>query len=350
MKFLHKFTAAILACAMLASCTTTQTIRVSGLAGTEIYTPSKTKVGTINNLGTAEITLDSDAYYAYLLSKAEGSDEYVPFALDYKNHSYAATKMALGAGYTITSIGLGATVIGTIALCAAAGMEDEDMTSLFGTVSGIGGLVTLAGVGIGMPADSRMSQLDHAYQFKYLPTQSTNQDFAFTQPNLKIVSQPVQEETKANVESKKATQETKDSSVSSKSLKSSTSTKKLNDKSTKSFKNHGATVEGSYIGTGSLSMGGQIIESYKDIAVKIVRVDDNTVTVNVTESNGVDFFNEPATYTIKKDANGNFTLTHDDIAKATIKIDRNKKAIYLHPRVNIDGDIYTLKITATLTK
>ena len=131
---------------------------------------------------------------------------------------------------------------------------------------------------------------------------------------------------------------------------SNTSTKKLNEKSTKSFKNHGATVQGSYIGTGSLTMGGQIIESYKDIAVKIVRVDDNTVTVNVTESNGVDFFNEPATYTIKKDANGNFTLTHDDIAKATIKIDRNKKAIYLHPRVNIDGDIYTLKITATLNK
>ena len=29
------------------------------------------------------------------------------------------------------------------------------------------------------------------------------------------------------------------------------------------------------------------------------------------------------------------------------KIDKNKKAIYIHPRVEIDGDIYTLKITAT---
>ena len=131
---------------------------------------------------------------------------------------------------------------------------------------------------------------------------------------------------------------------------SSTSTKKLNDKSTKSFKNHAATVQGSYIGTGTLTLNGQVIESYKDIKVKITRTDDNSVDVIVTESNGVDFFNEPATYTITKDTNGNFTLTHDDIAKATIKIDRNKKAIYLHPRVNIDGDIYTLKITATLNQ
>ena len=348
MKLLHKYISAALACAMLASCTTTQTINVTGLAGTEIYTPNYVKVGTINNLGTTEITLDSDAYYAYLLSKAEGSNEYIPFALDYKNHSYAATKMAYGAGYTIASIGLMAALGGTIALCVATGVEDEDMQGISGTIFGIGGLVALAGAGIGMPADSRLSQIDHAYQFKYLPKQSTNQDFTFTKPKFNTVSQTKKEV--PNVESKKATQETKDSSVSSKSLKTSTSTKKLNDKSTKSFKNHGATVEGSYIGTGSLSMGGQIIESYKDIAVKIVRVDDNTVTVNVTESNGVDFFNEPATYTIKKDANGNFTLTHDDIAKATIKIDRNKKAIYLHPRVNIDGDIYTLKITATLNQ
>lgn len=129
---------------------------------------------------------------------------------------------------------------------------------------------------------------------------------------------------------------------------SNTSTKKLNEKSTKSFKNYGEKISGTYIGTGTLTLNGQFIESYKNIALKISRINDNTVKVAVTESNGVDFFSEPATYTITKDANSNYSLTHNEINKATIKIDRYKKAIYRHPCVNIDGDIYTLKITATL--
>lgn len=336
---IYKFISLILICSLLASCSTTQKIQVSGLTGTEIYTPDRIKVGTIGSTGTAEITLNSDAYYAYLLSKGSGSNKYIPFALDYKNHNYIGTKIATGAGYTIASIGLGLTVIGSIAMIAANANGDEDIVEDFGLISAIGMGVTGVGVAIGMPSDSRLKQIDHDYQFKYLKKQTTNQDLSFTEPQLVVVNQPKKE-------TKKASQKKDNNSTK----KSSKSTKKLNSKSTKSFKDYGLAIEGTYVGSGSLTLENEVVETYDDIIVKIIRIDNDSVEVIVTEANGEDFFSESSVYSIKKGQKNTFTLTHEDIAKATIKIDRNKKAIYIHPQVDIDGEIYTLKITATLQK
>ncbi|MBQ9073537.1 MAG: hypothetical protein IJY30_03645 [Muribaculaceae bacterium] len=193
-----------------------------------------------------------------------------------------------------------------------------------------GGLIGLVACGGAYGATSqRMDQLDHAYQFKYLPKQTTNQDITFAKPQI------------ASNESKE------ESTKRSSSPKGSSSSKRVADKSNKSFKDYGAIVEGIYVGDGQLLLDNEIIEHYSDIELKITRIDKNTVEVVVIEDNGEEFFNASSTYSINTSSNNSYALTHNDISKATIKIDRNKKAIYLHPRVNIDGDIYTLKITAT---
>ncbi len=333
---IYKFISIILICSLLASCSTTQKIQVSGLAGTEIYTPDRTKVGTINSSGSAEITLNSDAYYAYLLSKDSGSNKYIPFALDYKNHNYIGTQIALNTGLILGAVGA-TSIIAGLAYSAATKDDKNDLTGL--AVFGIGYVVSGIASGIGFPANSRMKQTDHDYQFKYLPTQTTNQDLSFTKPQLVVVNQPKKE-------TKKASQKKDNNSTK----KSSKSTKKLNSKSTKSFKDYGLAIEGTYVGSGSLTLENEVVETYDDIIVKIIRIDNDSVEVIVTEANGEDFFGESSVYSIKKGQKNTFTLTHEDIAKATIKIDRNKKAIYIHPQVDIDGEIYTLKITATLQK
>lgn len=338
MKLAHKISYFMILILMIStSCSTTQKIQVSGRSGTKIYTPTGTALGTINNDGIAQITLPSDAYFAYLLSMDSESNEIVPFALDYKNHGYTGAKFAKGLGYTLSGIGLGTTLIGTIALVAAAAQGDDDNTELFGLISGAGAGIAGVGAAIGVPADSRLAQLDHDYQFKYLKTQRTNQDIQFTQPTFNRRPSEISNRVNGQSEQARATADHKD--------QSSVSTKKLSNKSTKTFSDFGAVIEGEYIGTGTLYLGQDVIERYSDIQVSISRVDKTTVEVNVIESDGNVFFSEGATYDIKKDKIGKYTLTHSDISKATIIINK-KQASYRHPRVNIDGDIYILEISA----
>lgn len=357
MKPIYKLISIILICSLLASCSTTQKIQVSGLAGTEIYTPGLTKVGTISGTGTAEIILDSDAYYAYLLSKNNGSDQYIPFALDYEEKNYTWAKIAKGVGYPFMIAGGIACLSGLIVSSINSDNTNSAIVGLCGLGIGLGGLFGVAG------GSSVLNSIEGQCRFKYLKTQSTNQDFFFEKPQFITVDELPSTEEKKESETKKEEESivaTKATTQTSKTTKkvvapaqseaTSKSTKKLTSKSTKSLKDYGLAVEGIYVGSGSLSLGTEVIETYDDIVVKIVRVDNNSVEVSVVESNGSDFFSEASIYTIKKGSNNTYTLTHNDIAKATIKIDKNKKAIYIHPRVDIDGDIYTLKITATLKK
>ena len=72
----------------LFSCTTSQKITVYGVPETEIYTPNKVKLASIDNTGKAEIKLPSDGYYGLLLSHNKTQDTYIPFALDYKRKNY----------------------------------------------------------------------------------------------------------------------------------------------------------------------------------------------------------------------------------------------------------------------
>ena len=90
MKYI-KLTFFVLFCSVLFSCSTTQTINVCGEPNSDIYSPEMVRLGTIDNSGNAKITLSSDGYYAYLLSKAPTSDKLIPFAIDYKNKNYTGT-------------------------------------------------------------------------------------------------------------------------------------------------------------------------------------------------------------------------------------------------------------------
>ena len=122
----------------------------------------------------------------------------------------------------------------------------------------------------------------------------------------------------------------------------------MGQQTTKSFKDYGALIEGSYLGVGHLTKGNETIESYQDIKVILHRLERNTVSVNVEESNGEKYFPEDGTYIINKQTDGSYLLTLDKISSAIIRIDKDKKIEYIHPKVNIDGDIYTLTINGRI--
>jgi len=325
---------------LASSCSSTHKIVVAGTPNTQIYSPTGERLAAIDNSGKTEIDLTADAYYSYLLSQTPGSNEYVPFALDYKNYSYTGAKTAKYTGYGVSAVGAGAALIGAIAMIGAGSNGDEDSTDSFGLISGVGGGVALLGCAIGLPADSRLDQTSYKYQFKYLKDQRTNNDFMFTKPKIDYVS-GVSQVVYENNRDEAATDN--DGIVAS-----VVSGKKVSSHSTKTFKDYGENVEGEYKGTGTLKLDDEVIEKYSDITVVIERVSDNTVNVNVIEGEDK-FFKYPLVYNVEKKGSG-YSLTCRDIKSAIIKIDKNKRMVFVHPRINIDGDIYSLSINSVTRK
>ena len=72
------------------SCATTKRT-VKGAPGTVIYTTRGHNLGTIDQSGNAEIKIDRDNYYAFLLAQSPESNIKVPFALDFKKESVIPT-------------------------------------------------------------------------------------------------------------------------------------------------------------------------------------------------------------------------------------------------------------------
>lgn len=175
MKKILQFIFALFFIFNLSSCYTTEKITVYGKPGTEVYTPNKEKISEINSDGKAKVILSSDACYTYLLSKDVNSNMYIPFALDYKNKSYAGTKFLNGTAMCIASGGLVLTLAGAIAICAG---DEEVGAPLF--VSGTA--PALLGAFTGMVTSSRLDQKNRQWQFKYLKNQQTNSDLNFTRP------------------------------------------------------------------------------------------------------------------------------------------------------------------------
>lgn len=297
---------------MIQSCTTYTKFTVYGNPGTEILTPDGTKLATIDNTGRAKIKNNDDVYHAFLLSHQPGSDVNVPFALDYQKKSYKGWWYTIYSAFALFGAG------------AAASSSDKDL----------GGLLMTGGLSVGMIGGYGLmfsNSLKREYHYKYLAAQQTNQDIQFTRPNLVPVK----------------TQKTSVSS-SSNTTGSSTSTKKISSsKSSKTLKDNAAKIEGTYIGSGSLKSGNEVIEDYADIKVVITKKSKDVVLVNVFESDGSKFFTSDGEYTIKKLSNGKYLLSLKGISNATIEIDTRNNLVYLHPRVNIDNDIYTLSIKAS---
>ncbi len=86
MKNKYNILIALLVVALLnMSCSNMRKIWVSGKSGTSIYTPDKKHVATIDNKGIVKIKVDIDC--PYHLAKSQGSDLYVPFAIDIKDRT-----------------------------------------------------------------------------------------------------------------------------------------------------------------------------------------------------------------------------------------------------------------------
>lgn len=283
---------------IFASCTTYTKVTISGKPNTGIYeaigeSNRPRYIGTIANDGYLTVKLSDDHYYAYLLSRAPGTEKYIPFALDYEHaHKNNEAKHNCTLGFA-----WGFVWAAPIAFQLA-----------------IGGMI--------------LEQVAYENEYKYLRYQQTNDDMAFTEPVFtSILTNNV---------------------VNSNSIASSKSGKKLKgSQSSHILKDDALKLEGTYVGTGSLTKGSVIIEQYPNIKVKIVRKSNSSVSVNVFEADGSKFFITDSEYTIEANPNGKFKLTMTGIGNATIEIDTSNHLIYLHPRVNIENDIYVLKINAT---
>lgn len=304
--------------AFLFSCTTSQTVTISGTPGTDIYTLGKTKLATIDHTGKTKIKFPSDGYYGLLLTYNKAHDKFIPFALDYKRHNYWWRKLK---GLPIMFAGC-ATVIG-------GGIKENWPLVITGGLAEIYGVLSLH------TEDFRMDLLQQRYRFAYLNNHSTNDDLSFI---------PIEDNghIKSRTKPEKEVVPLVDSqSTSSRTIK----TVPESSKSKRSLNNFGKTVSGTYKGEGTLHHGNEFIESYENIEIEITRIDNNNVQVNVIEG-GTPFFNSVSSYSIKKGKQNSYTLTLQGNSSATIKIDSKGKLTYYHPKVNIDGDNYILKISA----
>ena len=319
---------------ILTSCSTSTKVTVMAEPGTEILTPGYSRLAVADNTGNAKFKIPDDNHYAFLFSHRPNTDTYVPFALDYKYKSFSGSKFLKGVSYFLSSAGLLSMITGVIIIAAG----DTD-TGVIPMVAGTA--AALSGVGIGLTSSSRLEQTNHEYRYKYLAVQKANDDLPLTRLAIEPIS--LATETNTIIPVQPLVTPTVD-----KNDASSVSSRKLSQKSTKTLKDYGNQLQGTYIGSGKLTKGNETIETYNDMKVFLKRVSKDVVSVNVEDSSGEKFFPSDSNYKIVAKKDGSFILTLEGISVATITIDKNKNLIYLHPRVNIDGDIYTLTINAKL--
>ncbi len=340
MKNIVRLMTVLLFCSMINSCSTFQNITVFGEPGTEIYTPNLEKVGTIKSDGKGEITLPRNGYYPFLLSGNGVTDLKIPFALDYKNKSYNGTRMLWGVEFAIAVTGTAA-FIASVAATIASGEDTE--SSEITRLMAAGGIVGAGACGVGAVTDTRLRETQRQWQFEYLSKQSSNQDLRFE----KFVDNGYKKEIGSRTVSMEENVAESGRKVESAQSESSSSVaKSRSSKSKRSLTDLAKQVEGTYLGSGKLLLKDETIENYQNIRVVLTRLDKNTVQVDVYESNGEAYFNESCRYSVKKVDSGKYQLTMNGISSATITIDSGKKMVYLHPKVNIDGDLYTLSISA----
>lgn len=315
-----KYTIVILLCMVVFSCTTTQTISIKGEPGSKIYSPDMSRLGVINETGSVDITLPSEGYYAYLLSQDKDSKQLIPFALDYKNKNYYGTYFARNLGMGLTVTGSTLLLMSTIILLAGG----EDVAPPF-LLAGAG--FDALGIPLGMPADFRTKQTQYEHKFKYKSQHRTNQDIEF----VPIKDNGVKKQTTENGITNSAEI---DKIVTNTSEKTSISKHRIK----KTF-----SIYGMHKGTGTLYSGNDIIENYENIVIKIEKISNEKVFVSVFE-NGEQYFNAESIYTLENNKD-TYILNMEDIPSATITIDKNGNMEYIHPKVNIEDEIYTLKIS-----
>lgn len=336
---LTKILLAIVIILSATSCSTTEKFNVYAPIGTKIYTPNNTVSprGITTNSDKINIEVPSDMYCGYVLIQSPESDVKIPIGIDYKTNKHMGTKATLYTGGTLTSIGLGVTMIGCIAMIAAAAQEDDDNTSLFGAMTGVGAGTAGIGAALGAPAQARLRQTAYDYNFGYEKNQRIsipNLSFSLLHPN------PSKTQINATSEPKEPSSRKKASSGKDVIPEAQSSSKVSTSRSDNARK-----IEGKYKGSGSLLIGSSVDEKYSDISVILERVDKNHAKVRIIESDE-DFFETPLLYEIKKGNNGIYYLKIEQLPEATIQITTKGKLTFTHKKVNIENKIYTLKIDA----
>ena len=325
MKRLIELLGIVVCVILLHSCTTSQKITVQGTPGTEIYSPTMDRLGVVGSNGKVSLKISRHTYYSYLMSKNAGANEFVPFALDYKhcNNTLAATGSLVG-----TSIALAGVLVGGISL--AVGGDTPEITAVGAAMLGVGGLMAI-------PSNHYYQKTHGDDQFKYLNNQRTNQDISFLPIRDTGYNKTLQDYNNKYLATPTSEKSNNSSSIVAR-RKSSVSKRTLND--------NAKLVSGTYSGTGYLAQKGKIIEEYSNAKVVVLRIDNNTVNVDVVE-NGESYFSTKSKYQVKKKGKNTYVLSLNGIPDAFITIDNAGHLTYIHPKVNIDGDIYTLNITAT---
>lgn len=219
MKNIYLSLTILLVCSVLTSCRTSQKLTLQGEPGSEIFTPTMEKVGDIGGNGLGRIKLDIINHTPFLISHKPGTQEFVPFALDYKKTAYFARMVVAGFLLAIPAIGL--------------------------------------------PGDG--DQL--IFNYKYLSTQATNDDIRFTP----YVDQGMVKHCSSSTTVNRG----RVADPSSTPQSSSVVKRSLND--------FAKTISGTYTGTGSLIQRGKVIEKYSAMKVVITSIDKNNVRVNVVE-------------------------------------------------------------------
>lgn len=320
------------------ACSTTEKITVTVPSGTTVTAPVPGSKVLFAQAGMAKLEIPSDAYCGYILAKQENTGLIVPVGVDYRIAQHRGAKIATGVGYTITSIGLGGVLIGGGAMIAAASQSDDDNSSLFGVVTAASAGVAAIGASIGGPASSRLHQTAYDYNFGYVKNQTL--DIPPLSNKLLNPNPPKGEPASTGgtrVVRKKAT--SGDSAAAD-------NTATTSSRSKRSRVDLAKKISGSYTGSGQLLSGKEVEERYSFVTIILERQDKNHVAVRVIESDE-DYFAAPLIYSIQKDKSGNYLLTIDELPEATIKIDSRGILSFNHKKVNIDDQLYILKITAT---
>lgn len=313
------------------SCHTSQKVTIGGLPGTEIYTPEMTKLAVVGADGKVSFKISSDAYYAYLMSRNVHTNELVPFALDYKYHNFIGAKIMSFLGVSIAAVGATSCIV---AGATAIGGDFDEVGAPF--LAGGGGALLL-GACIGGPASSRLNQTQYEHKFKYLSFQTTNQDIRFLPITDTGYRKELERKEEAIVSNPNKRSKAVSGATSSNVAKTSVSKRALG--------NYGNLLSGTYVGSGYLTQAGKVIEEYATIKVVVTRSDNNNVWIDVVEG-GESFFSSKSLYQITKKGKNTYVLSLKEISDAYITIDANGALSYMHPKVNIDGELYTLNINA----
>lgn len=321
---------------LLSSCSTSTKITINAKPGTvfPLYDKENLKMVKCDNSGSVTYR-QSDDNYVGLTYSYDKEGNLIPFAFDYGKRVHAATVFNnLGLG--VSAVGLFGSCIGLIGMVASGG--DDSMTEI--ALGGLG--VTCFGLSFGWPSETRAEQSAYKYHYRYKRYQKTNQDLSFTMPEITLLDPPQSYHdatgiTKSINPSNTDNGNSNDVAVSSKTL---------GERSSKKLSSNADKVSGTYVGTGSLKQSGATIENYQNISVTIVKVSSNVVGVNVVESNGDRFFSSNLEYDIQVSGIGSYTLVNKKTNDAKITISMNSLD-YIHPRVNIEGDIYQLHISAS---